>query len=307
MKSILLLLFSTALFAADPAASWIQSQGGHVVTDKSGEITAVDFSSTWITDVDLLRIGQLKSLRKLDLSHTMITDVGLEHLKDLRNITDLNLYYAEYFTDDGIAHITGWKNLERLNLHGTKVTSKVFDHLAKITSLKSLDIGFTGIDDDGFESLSSLLKLERLVIGGDRLSGSCLASLKLLPNLIDLDVSGIQWVDSGLWGLPLTPANLRQIGALTKLKSLNLNGATISDRGTDRPGSPDAVRKELKGLEALSGLVNLERLDLSRTPVDADSLAPLKALPKLRELRLGLAPKVNDAAVASLKPINVYR
>jgi Leucine-rich repeat (LRR) protein len=46
--------------------------------------------------------------------------------------------------------------------------------------------------------------------------------------------------------------------------------------------------------------VNLERLDLSRTPVSAESLEPLRALPKLREIRLGLAPNINDSAVAVL-------
>ena len=274
-----------------------RAQGGRFTPDTAGRIVAVSLASTWITDLDLERVGALENLQKLDLSHTPITDVGLEHLKGLRNITDLNLYYAEYITDGGLANLTGWNRLERLDLHGTKITSKSLEAIGRLSGLMSLDIAFTAIDDDGFENLASLEKLERLAIGGDRLTGSCLAALRLLPSLVELDVGGMQWVDSGLWGLPLNDANLRQIGALTRLRVLSLNGANLTDRGADRPGSPEAIRKDLKNLGFLSGLVNLEVLDLSRTPVTAESLEPLKSLPKLREIRLGMAHGIDDRAV----------
>jgi internalin A len=303
MKILPALLFACSLFAATPdtdTAAWITAQGGRAATDAAGHVIAANLGSTWITDVDLQRIGDLAYLRELDLSHTMITDVGLEHLKNLRRVTTFSLYYAEYFSDSGIAHLADWKSLEHLDLHGTKVTSKVFEHIARLTGLKSLDIAFTQIDDDGFENLSALTNLQHLAIGGNRLNGSGLASLKLLPALTSLDVGGVQWVDSGTWGLPLTEANLRQIGALKQLKSLSLNGANITDRGADKPGQAESIRTELKGLNALSGLVNLEMLDLSRTPVSAESLEPLRALPKLHEIRLGMAPNINDSAVPVL-------
>lgn len=308
--TLLFLLSGIALAAASEAdtGQWIRAQGGQFAADAAGRIVAVNLASTWITDVDLERIGELENLERLDLSHTPVTDVGLEHLKALRHITSLNLYFAEYISDSGLANFVGWSKLERLDLHGTKITSKALEYIARITSLKSLDIAFTAIDDDGFENLASLEKLERLAIGGDRLTGSCLASLKLLPSLVDLDVGGMQWVDSGLWGLPLNDANLRQIGALTRLRILSLNGANLTDRGADRPGSPEAIRKDLKNLGLLSGLVNLEVLDLSRTPVTAESLEPLKALPKLRELRLGMASGIDDRAatvLADMKSLKV--
>lgn len=306
MKPIcLFILFSAlSLIAATPGTeigSWIVSQGGRFTADAQGNIVEVDFASTWITDVDLTRIGQLDRLRKLDLSHTLITDVGLEHLKGLSSVTDLNLYYAEYLTDSGLSHIVNWSNLQRLDLHGTKVTSKVLEHIAHLTNLKSLDISFTAIDDEGFENLASLTKLQTLSMGGDRLGGTCLSSLKLLPSLINLNVGGTQWVDSGMWGLPLNESNLRQIGALKQLKSLSLNGANLTDRGADKPGLAESVRKELRDLSALKNLVNLEILDLSRTPVTAESLEPLKSLPKLREIRLGLARNIDDTAVPVLE------
>jgi Leucine-rich repeat (LRR) protein len=261
----------------------------------------VDFTSRWISDTDLAPLAQRPDLVKINLAHTKITDVGLEHLKGLRHVRELNLYYAEYITDDGIAHLAGWKELEVLNLRGTRVTSKVLPHLARLTSLRSLDIAFTEVDDEGFELLASLEKLERLAIGGNRLTGSSLPFLKLLPNLRELDAGGIQRVDSGLWGLPLSEENLARLGALTSLRRLNLSGATLNDRGADRPGHPEAERAVLHDIKPLAKLTNLEYLDLSRQPVTAEALAALQALPRLTELRLGLVRNLPPESLASLR------
>jgi Leucine-rich repeat (LRR) protein len=261
---------------------------GQLVRDAAGEVVEANYTDTWITDADLARVSRHKHLRKLDLSHTKVTDAGLEHLRGLENVRELVCYYAEYLTEDGIAHIAGWKKLEKLNLRGTQVTSKVFERLAKIESLRELDIAFTQIDDEGFEHLALLPRLERLAIGGNRLAGTALPLLEHMPALTHLDAGGIQRVDSGLWGLPLTAQNLARLGRLGRLRWLSLNGATLADRGTDRPGHPEAERSELRDLSALLSLRDLEYLDLSRQPVPEDAVAPLRRLPKLKEIRLNL-------------------
>lgn len=263
-------------------------------------VDTADLSASWATDADLARLARQTTLRRLDLSHTKITDLGLENLKALPHVRELSLYYAEYVTEDGLAHLRHWKELEILNLRGTRVTSKVFAHLAQMTGLRELDLGFTQIDDEGFEHLASLPKLEKLGIGGNRLTGSALPLLKLIPTLVDLDAGGIQRVDSGLWGLPLSEQNLQRLGELKQLRRLNLNGATLNDRGTDRPGHPDAERKQLRDLSALSSLVNLEYLDLTRLPASAEALATLGRLPKLRELRLGMSPVTEKAGIPAM-------
>jgi len=302
--SLLLLAMAaaTGLAAAelnDDVALWVTAQGGRIERDAQGQIDSVDLTSSWITDADLARIGALGHLRSLNLAHTKITDVGMQYLKGLTGVQDLNLYYAEYITEDGIAALQNWTSIERLNLRGTKVTSKVFEHLAHLTSLRSLDLAYTQIDDEDFEQLAALTHLEELAIGGNRLTGAALPLLKLLPSLRALDVGGIQRVDSGLWGLALTDGNLQQIGALTQLRSLSLSGANLNDVGADRPERM-LSRSELRDLSKLKALVNLESLDLSNTPVSDDALEALRALPKLRELRLGLAKNIDDRSVPVL-------
>ena len=267
---------------------WVRSQGGAVDKDSSGKVVGIDLSSTWVTDADTARLGRLSGLRKLDLSHTKITDVGLEHLRGLNQVVDLNLYFAEYITDSGIAHIKGWTQLKHLNLRGTKVTSRVFDHLQGLENLRSLDLSSTEITDAGFENLASLPHLETLAIGGNRVLGPGLSLLKLLPALKHLDVGGIQRVDSGLWGIALNDSNMQKIGELTRLETLKLNGANLSDRGLDRPGHELARRKELTSLPNLKGLVNLRALELNRTPLTRPALDALRELPPVKAPQRGV-------------------
>jgi Leucine-rich repeat (LRR) protein len=281
-----------------PLSLW--SQEWRSVKDSAGRIVELDLTSTWVTDADMRKVAALPGLRKLSLSHTRISDLALEPLGQLRNVTELDCSFAEYLTEDAFAHIRGWKKLEKLNLRGTQVTSKVFDHLAQLTALRWLDLSHTRIEDEGFEQLTSLPGLEHLAIGANRLTGSSLLILRQLPSLVSLDVGGIQRVDSGLWGLPLTNENLARLAELKSLRSLNLNGATLADRGIDRPGHPDAERKDLRDLSPLAALTNLEKLDLSRLPVSAESLQPLIRLPKLAGLRLGMTPRIDDSAVPFL-------
>lgn len=293
-----LLLAALPLFALDQA---------RLTRNAAGDVIEADFTSTWISDGDLDAVSAMPKLRVLRLGQTKIGDTGLERLRALREVRELDLYYAEYITEDGLAHLRGWKQLEKLNLRGTRVTSKVFAHLGALTGLRSLDVAFTQVDDEGFEELLKLGELNHLALGGNRLAGSCLAVLKSLPALTSLDAGGTQRVDSGLWGLALNEQNLARIAGLKGLRRLSLAAATINDRGIDKPGHPEAERADLRDLSALKALPSLEHLDLSRQPVTAESIRSLRGMPALKELRLGLAAKIDDTAVTELLALNGLR
>lgn len=265
----------------------------------------LDLTSSWVTDADLTRVGRMTSLERLDLGQTKVTDAGLQQLKGLANLRELSLYYAEYISEDGLAVLKNYPKLERLNLRGARVTSKVFEHVAALKNLRELDVSFTEIIDDGFDQLTSLEKLEKLSIGGNRLTGECLAFLKQMPALRDLDVGGTQRVDSGLWGLPLTDANLRRLGELKQLRRLSLRAATISDRGVDKPGHPEAERMELADLSALGSLTGLAYLDVTRQPITEAALKAIEGLPAWKELRYG--PSKNLTGEASRQAIRRVR
>ena len=296
LQNLLPFLAALAAFGAEPPdAGWVERLGGQVERAADGRIIAVDLSGTWATDADLRKLGALGSLERLDLSETRISDAGLEALAGLPAVVDLRLRFAEFVTSYGVAHLREWPALERLDLRGTKVTSSVFEHLARIRTLRSLDLSSTEVDDAGFEELVALPKLEELSCGANRLSGAALAALKMLPSLRRLDLGGIQRVDSGLWGLALSERNLERIAGLSQLESLSLRGATLSDRGVDRPGHELALRSEVRGLPQLGALTKLRRLDLGQLPLRTDDLAWLKHLTGLEELSLDGPPGIDDA------------
>ena len=304
-RTILLALCASAALAETPAdfRAWVESHGGAVELDASGSIVAVDLAHSWITDADLGRVADLGRLERLDLSGTRISDVGLELVAPLEGVRSLRLRFAEFVSEGGVAHLRGWTSLEALDLRGTQVRSLVLEHLAGLKQLRRLDLSHTRITDEGFDQLVELRQLESLSIGSCRLDGPALDHLKLLPKLRELDVSGVQRVDSGIWGLALNLENLRRLAEIRQLEKLDLNGATITDVGSDRPGRPDAERASLPGLDALASLQNLRWLDLSRQPVTAEDLAFLSNLKRLATLRLGQCITVDDSAVPLLRTL----
>ena len=288
LLGITLCLAAPPVATQETTAAWIEGVSGHFQKDAAGRIVEVDLALTWVTDDDLIRIGALPDLRRIDLSHTKISDLGLAHLRPLKNVVYLNCFSCSYITDGGVAFLKDWVNLEYLNVRGSEVTSRVFEHLAKMKNLKTLDVGFSRVNDDGFDALSSLEHLEELHIGGDKMTGLALPSLRLLSSLKRLDVNGSQRTDSGRWGLMLTDRNVDSIGALTQLESLNIGGAIVSD----------------VGMKALAGMASLRMLDLSRMEITAQGLEPVTKMAKLQRLNLWQCARIDDKAAQHLLKMN---
>ncbi|MFN3326013.1 MAG: leucine-rich repeat domain-containing protein [Bryobacteraceae bacterium] len=276
----------------DGDTDWITDLGGSFKRDRSGQVIEVDLSLTWVRDDDLAKLTAFPELRKIDLSHAKISDLGFAQLRPLKKVTHLICYYCDYLTDGAVAYLKHWENLESLNMRGTEVTGRVFDHLAGMKRLKTLDVGFSRVNDDGFDPLSALESLEELHIGGNKMSGLALPLLRLLPSLKNLDVNGSQRTDSGRWGLMLTDVNVESIAALTQLEVLNMGGAIVSD----------------VGMFAIEKLVNLHTLDVSRMEITAKGLDPLTRLPELRRLNLYQATRIDDSAaefIAAMKKLEI--
>ncbi len=250
---------------------WITEAGGTVTRDRAGRITGVDLRASWVTDSDLSQLAAMPYLTNLDLSQTRITDLGLQQLKAAPGIIELNLYYAEQITDEGMAAVKGWKKLRRINLRGTKVTDTTLEHLANVTTLEAIDVGFAQITDVGLDRLTPLVNLKELVIGGNKLTDIGLQALRQLPSLTHLSLGGSQRTDSGLWTISLTEQGLDSIITLKDLRELRLDGMPVT----------------VRWLEKLKTLTKLERLSLQGCKRVGDDAAPvLSAWSALRILDL---------------------
>ena len=291
--------------------AWIEDVGGVVIKDSAGRITGVDLRASWVTDPDLQRLAELQHLSALDLSLTRITDQGMQELKRLPGIVDLNLYYAEYVTDEGLAAIKGWKKLKRLNVHGAKVSDTTLEHVSGISSLESLNIGSAMVTDIGLERLTSLPNLRELTIGGNKLTDAGLQALRQMPALTYLDLTGRQGTDANIWAIRMSDVGLEAILSLKELRELRF-GCTSIGVGSEgsRFAEISAVNVTTAWIEKMRALPKLERLSVQGCErVNDSSIAALAALPRLRlvDLKGSAVGEKGLAALREAKPgLQVY-
>jgi len=294
-----------------PDTGWIEDVGGVVIKDASGRITGVDLRASWVSDTDLRRLATLPYLTHLDLSLTRITDQGMQELKNLPGIVDLNLYFAEYVTDEGLAAIKGWKKLKRLNVHGAKFSDNTLEHISGITTLESLNIGTGMVTDVGLERLISLPNLKELTIGGNKLGDAGLQALRQMPGLTYLDLSGRQGTDANVWAISMSEVGLDAVLTLKELRELRF-GCTSIGVGIEgaRFAEVSAISVTTGWLEKMKALPKLERLKLQGCDrVNDDSIPALAALRTLREVDLkgSAVTEKGIAALRAAKPgINIY-
>jgi internalin A len=300
------LLLAALVPAADlrsqPDTSWIEDAGGSVIRDAGGRITGVNLRASWVTDTDLRKLLQFPDLAVLDLSLTRITDEGILELKTAPGIVDLNLYYAEYVTDEGMAALKGWRKLKRLNLHGTKISDTTLEHIAGIVSLESLNIGSANITDVGLERLVSLPHLRELTIGGNAMGDAGLQAVRQIPGLTYLDLNGRQGTDANVWAISMSEVGLDAILTLKALRELRF-GCTSLGVGIEgmRFANVSATDITARWIEKLKALPKLERLQLQGCArVDDDSVPALIALANLQELDLK-GSSVSAKGIAALR------
>jgi len=154
------------------------------------------------------------------------------------------------------------------------VSDEHLNHLAKLTTVKSLYLDSPQITDAGLEHLAELGKVCYLSLPGTQITDAGLVHLKSLTNLTTLDLSGTQITDAGLVHLT----------ELTSLGALGLSDTQITDGG----------------LEHVRLLTNLEWLFLHGTQITDAGLIHLKSLTTLRVVALS-DTKVTDEGVEDLK------
>jgi hypothetical protein len=226
----------------------------------------------------------------------------MQELKNLPGIVDLNLYFAEYVTDEGMAAIKGWKKLKRLNIHGTKSSDTTLEHIASISTLEHLNIGSAVMTDVGLERLITLPNLKELTVGGNEISDAGLQALRDMPGLTYLDLSGRQGTDSNVWAVSLSDAGLDAVLTLQELRELRFACTSI---GVGIEGAKfaevSATSVTTEWIEKMKALPKLERLKVQGcSRINDDSIRALAALPGLREVDLK-GTSVTDKGLSALR------
>jgi hypothetical protein len=227
----------------------------------------------------------------------------MQEIKNLKGITELNLYFAEYVTDEGVAAIKDWKKLRRLNLHGTKLSDAGLEHIAKVLTLESLNVGSTLMTDVGLERLTALTHLKELTMGGNELGDAGLQALRQMHGLTYLDLSGRQGTDKNVWTIAMTDVGLEAVLTLSELRELRFGCVSIGVgiEGT-RMGEVTFLSVTPKWLERIgAGLPKLENLKLQGcSRINDESLKALAAMRNLKEADLQ-GTSVTQSGAAALK------
>jgi Leucine-rich repeat (LRR) protein len=277
------------LLATD-SADWITRIGGKLDRDASGKIVGVNLRGTWVSDADMLSLAALPDLETLDLSHTRITDEGMLRLKAAPKIKDLNLFYAEWITDQGLTAIREWKHLKRLNVRGTRISDGTLEVVSHIPGLEALDIAHTSITDNGLDYLITLVNLKELSLGRGRLTNASFEILRMLPTITYLDLSGARPAPPDMPGRAIArqgipEASLRAIAELKDLRVLKLGYSAIGGEGLRILGALGTIEKlGLEGCrrvndDAMTELAkwkNLKYLDVQDTDVTQSGVDALK-------------------------------
>ena len=133
------------------------------------------------------------------------------------------------------------------------------DQIAKLKTIKRLDLSLTYVSDAGAERLKALDELEELnLFAAEFITDAAMAFLRGNHRLKVLSLRGTD----------VTDTSLAYIAELTNLKSLDISFTQITD----------------VGLEHLASLAQLQELNLGGNKISGASLHVLKLLPALRKL-----------------------
>jgi len=135
-----------------------------------------------VTDDDLQRLSELRSLERLYIRPSNISNKGIEHLKGLTNLRRLSLDGSQ-ISNLGLQYIAGLKRLEQLDLSETQITDTGLLQLQTLPNLKLLFLNNTSITDEGAELFQYFYGLRELRIEGTQISqGRVLELRKSLPD-----------------------------------------------------------------------------------------------------------------------------
>ena len=142
------------------------------------------FEPARVTDDGVLQLAKLQHLELLDLYANSVTDAGVEHLGRMQSLRSLDLSLVA-ITDKALPHLADLPNLEHLSLlfsegfAGPTVTDKGLQSLARVKSLRSLNLTAARITDAGLEPLKRLTQLEELRLANTSITEQGVAQLKM--------------------------------------------------------------------------------------------------------------------------------
>src|SRR5690606_37914108 len=143
------------------AIETLQTIGGRLERNASGEVGALYLQNTDITDTHLALLSHFPHLKTLNLRHCSgLTDAGLKYVGQATQLESLSFSWNG-LTDRGMSFLRDLTRLRELGLGGTKITDEGLKHLQHMTELEELDLWLClGVTGSGLQYLQDLRKLK---------------------------------------------------------------------------------------------------------------------------------------------------
>jgi len=154
----------------------------------------------------------------------VLDDQDLIGLGNLPQLTDLLMDNAESeFHAGGFTALAESPNLQHLRIRGRGVKMECLRELAKIKSLRILNLPRGEFADEGLAILAELPNLESLRFGSPLVTDEGIKTLARFPAIRMLHLIDV----------PITDAGLAELAQIERLQSLYIDGGNITDAGWD--------------------------------------------------------------------------
>jgi hypothetical protein len=206
-------------------------------------------------------LGSCDRLRELMMVSAVMTDEGLAELAHDHLLEKLYCFKPK-ITDAGVKHLAKLRSLKKLELlRVLELTDAALAHLAGLADLEEINLSGASITGSGLVHLAGLIQLKSLVIPNAALDDAGLANLGRLTGLRQLYIGGGAYTDAGVAGLSnltgvtelgigsegCTDAGLAKLVGLTNLRTLNIAGPQITDAWLDRIAAMKSLRQVIIG------------------------------------------------------------
>ena len=193
---------------------------------KSLKVLALD--DLWIGTPGIEALASLAELEELYLANTVVDDDAAKFIAAFPKLKKLRLAKTQV-SDAALETLSARTSLEELDLsENSLITNAGMAHLAKLTSMKKLNLWRVQLSDEGALQLASLTKMLWLNLDNSKLGDGGLPLLKDMKALTFLHIGSTQVTEAG------APALFH----LTTLKDLKLTRTAM--------GASDTAVAELK-------------------------------------------------------------
>lgn len=288
-----------------------QGRGLSLAQDLSGQITAIRFETSPLTDADLQVLGTTTALRELSGNAAQVTEAGLTALGGCSGLQSLQLTSCR-LSENSARSIASLKSLTTLTLTDSpELTAGLLGCFTELPKLLELGLSGTAIDDTCVAQLPTA-PLRSIDLSRTRLSSAGVQAVAVkYPTLevvllddVALDLAAVtalaplqKLTDLSLSSCGLDDASAAPLSGLKQLRVLNLSrNPALTDKLIQAFGTAAELRTlNVSGTQftgvafAEAGFPSLSALLADGTQVKADALRSLK-LPTLFSLSLNGCP-----------------